>query len=194
MAAFSVSTRRAVFGALLLVVAIVVALRHLGGSPPAPLVVPPVRAARAPAPRAARAGLVVDVEGAVRRPGLVRLPAGSRVSDAVARAGGLTRKASRAGVNLAAPVSDGQQVLVPSGGAGVAAGTASAPGAAAGPISLSSATADQLDTLPGIGPVTAQKIVDFRTQHGPFTSVEGLDAIPGIGPARIAELQGLVVP
>jgi competence protein ComEA len=99
-------------------------------------------------------------------------------------------------VNLAAPVADGQQVLVPRAGApppagGAAAGSA---GSAGGPISLSSASAEQLDTLPGIGPVTAQKIVAFREQHGPFHSVDDLDAIPGIGPARLAELQGLVTP
>src|SRR5206468_13015391 len=132
-----------------------------------------------------------------RRPGLVRLRSGARVADAVARAGGFARKADRAGVNLAAPVTDGQQVLVPRAGApppGGAAAGSGAGGAPSGPISLSSATAEQLDTLPGIGPVTAQKIIAFREQHGPFRSVDGLDAIPGIGPARLAELQGLVVP
>ena len=77
---------------------------------------------------------------------------------------------------------------------GAAVAGAAAGGATTGPVSLSSATAEQLDTLPGIGPVTAQKIVDYRQQHGAFTSVDGLDAIPGIGPARITELQGLVVP
>ena len=108
----------------------------------------------------------------------------------------MTTRASRAGVNLAAPVSDGQQVLVPGAGVGAAAvGVGATPGGqAAGPVSLSSATADQLDALPGIGPVTAQKIVDYRTQHGAFRSVAELDAIPGIGPARISQLQGLVTP
>ena len=148
---------------------------------------------------AARAapGVVVDVEGAVRRPGLVRLAPGSRVADAVARAGGTTRLADRTGVNLAAPVSDGQQVLVPRRGA--AGGVAAVPGAAggpaaSGPVSLTSATAEQLDALPGVGPVTAQKILDYRAQHGSFHSVDELDAIAGIGPARIADLRGLVVP
>jgi competence protein ComEA len=84
-------------------------------------------------------------------------------------------------------------VLVPTRGAAGGGGGA-AGGAAAGPISLSAGTAEQLDTLPGIGPVTAQKIVAYREQHGPFTSVAGLDAIPGIGPARLDELKGLVVP
>jgi len=84
-------------------------------------------------------------------------------------------------------------VLVAARGAPGPAGAVAAGGAAA-PVSLSSATVEQLDTLPGIGQVTAQKIVQYRQQHGPFTSVEGLDAIPGIGPARLANLQGLVVP
>jgi competence protein ComEA len=157
--------------------------------------VAPVRV-KAPLRNAASAPLlVVDVEGAVRRPGLMRLRSGSRVADAVARAGGFGRKADRSAVNLAAPVADGQQVLVPRAGAPPPAGGASAGSAGVGgPVSLSSATAEQLDTLPGIGPVTAQKIVAFREQHGAFHSVDDLDAIPGIGPARLAELQGLVTP
>jgi competence protein ComEA len=184
-----VSTRRLLAIAFVVVLGVVLVVRHVGrGGAAPPLRVAPVRVgAQAPAV----ALLVVDVEGAVRRPGLVRLPKGARVADAVARAGGLTAKAQRAGVDLAALVADGQQVLVPSGGAvGGAAGGA----VTTGPISLNSATAEQLDTLPGIGPVTAQKIIAFRQQHGPFQSVAGLDAIPGIGPARIAELQGLVTP
>jgi competence protein ComEA len=136
--------------------------------------------------------LVVDVVGAVRRPGLVRLREGSRVADAIAHAGGLERSAERAGVNFAAPVADGQQVLVPRHGAVAAAGGAGA--AVAGPVSLSSATAEQLDALPGVGPVTAEKIVAYRQQHGSFRSVDELDAIAGIGPSRLADLRGLVVP
>jgi competence protein ComEA len=107
----------------------------------------------------------------------------------------LTRRAERTAVNLAAPLADGEQVLVAPRGSpvGGAAGGGS-PGAPAGPVSLSSATAEQLDTLPGVGPVTAQKIVTYRQEHGPFTSVDGLDAIPGIGPAKLADLRPLVVP
>jgi competence protein ComEA len=136
--------------------------------------------------------LVVDVVGAVRRPGLYRLRAGARVADALTRAGGATAKADLEQVNLAAPVADGQQVAVPRRGApGSASATTSARG---GPVQLSTATAEQLDVLPGIGPVTAQKIVDYRTQHGAFHSVEELDAIPGIGPARVEQLRDLVVP
>jgi len=196
----SVSTRRLAAVALVAALAGYVGVRslaHHGAA--ASLQVAPIRVAAAgtaPARAAPAALLVVDVEGAVRRPGLVRLPKGARVADAIARAGGMTRKAQRTGVDLAAPVSDGQQVLVPDGGAAAAGAGAGGAGGSAptGPVSLSAATAEQLDALPGIGPVTAQKIVQFRQQHGPFQSVDGLDAIPGIGPARIAALQGLVVP
>jgi competence protein ComEA len=184
---------------LLVLAVVVLGARHLrpNAHPPELAVAPLRNSAPSSAASGARAApaLVVDVEGAVRRPGLVRLPSGSRVADAVARAGGTTRLADSAGVNLAAPVSDGQQVVVPRrGAAGVAAAAGGAVAAASGPVSLSSATAEQLDALPGVGPVTAQKIVDYRTQHGAFHSVDELDAIPGIGPARLADLRGLVVP
>jgi competence protein ComEA len=138
--------------------------------------------------------VVVDVAGAVRDAGLYRLPQGSRIADAIARAGGATRRADVDLVNLAAPLADGEQVVVPSKGT---SGSSAAAGGAAGPkapVDLNSATAEQLDTLPGIGPVTADKIVAYRQAHGPFTSVDDLDAIPGIGPARIENLRGLVVP
>jgi competence protein ComEA len=148
--------------------------------------------------------LVVHVVGAVRRPGLYRLREGQRVADAVARAGGASRRADLAAVNLAAPLVDGTQVLVPvrvaiaapggpAAGAGVAAGgaTASAPQPKA---SLATATLEQLDELPGVGPVTAQKIIDYRTEHGPFASVDDLDAVPGIGPATVENLRDLVTP
>jgi len=138
--------------------------------------------------------LFVHVVGAVRRPGLFRLKDGTRVADAVARAGGPTRRADLSAVNLAAPLVDGQQVIVPRRGPdgmpAALAGT-SAPGAK---VSLASATAEQLDELPGIGPVTAEKIVDWRTTHGPFRSVDDLDDVPGIGPARIEQLRDLVTP
>jgi competence protein ComEA len=137
----------------------------------------------------------VDVVGAVRRPGLYRLETGARIADALARAGGPTSKADIELINLAALVADGEQVAVPRRGASIAAaiggGGASAP---SGPVHLNSATLEQLDALPGVGPVTAQKIVDYRTQHGGFGSVDELDAVPGIGPARLADLRSLVAP
>ena len=158
-------------------------------------------AAPLPLPPAAGAGVtglpssrvVVDVVGAVRRPGLYRLAQGSRIADALARAGGATARADLAQVNLAAPLADGEQVVVPRRGAGVAAGSGSVAGAAA-PVQLSTATLEQLDSLPGVGPVTAQKILDYRQQHGAFHSVDELDAVPGIGPKRLEQLHELVVP
>ena len=197
----SVGRRRLVLLALLVVVTLVVAWRHAAPGAPAAgaaLQVAPLRPNAPVAAAGAAAGsrplVVVDVVGAVRRPGLYRLPRGSRVAAAVAHAGGLTRRAERTAVNLAAPLADGEQVIVgtrgsPAGG-GVPAGGASA----SGPVSLTSASAEQLDTLPGVGPVTAEKIVAYRQKHGAFTSVAQLDAIPGIGPARLDELRGLVVP
>jgi competence protein ComEA len=141
---------------------------------------------------AGAARLVVHVVGAVRRPGLLRLREGARVADALARAGGPTRKADLSAVNLAAPLADGQQILVPPRPPpGAAPSGAAAPGAK---VSLAIATVDQLDELPGIGPITAQKIVDWRTSHGPFRSVDDLDDVPGIGPARIEQLRDVVTP
>jgi competence protein ComEA len=189
--------RRLLAAAIVALVLVVVAWRHAAAGSPAPLRVAPVSPARSSATAVVAARrLVVDVVGAVRRPGLVRLPEGSRVADAIGRAGGLRRGAERAGVNFAAPVSDGQQVVVPERGVAVAVGGAApgAPAGSTGPVSLSSATAEQLDALPGVGPVTAEKIVAYRQQHGAFRSVDELDAISGIGPARIADLRGLVVP
>ena len=157
-----------------------------------------VRIAR-PAPQAA----VVHVAGAVRNPGVYRLPAGARVQDAVERAGGARRGGDVNAINLAAKVVDGQQVVVPSragGGAAAApaasgAGGASTAGAASGPpISLNSATADQLDTLDGIGPATAAKIIAWRTQHGGFRSVADLGQVPGIGPKKLAAIKDQVQP
>jgi competence protein ComEA len=151
--------------------------------------------------RPRRPMLVVHVVGSVRRPGLYRLREGSRIADAVRRAGGAVGGADLAAVNLAAPLVDGVQILVPaSAGPGAAAASgASTAGSgggagAAGMLSLSSATLDELDELPGVGPVTAQKIVDYRTEHGPFASVDDLDAVPGIGPTRIEQLRELVTP
>jgi len=193
MSAFPLSRRQALAAAGALAVVLLVAGKLLTGSAPA-RPVPTFRAAAAPP--APPPQLVIDVAGAVRRPGLYRLPQGSRIVDAVARAGGATGKAAVDGVNLAAPLADGEQVVVPSriAGAASAAAPAAAGAPSSGPVSLSTATAEQLDALPGIGPVTAQKIVDYRTEHGAFHSVDELDAVSGIGPAKLDQLRGLVVP
>jgi competence protein ComEA len=136
--------------------------------------------------------LVVDVTGAVRRPGVYRMPAGSRVNDAVTRAGGPTLHAELEAVNLAARLADGQQVVVPEW---VAGGTAlGAAVAEDGPISLGTATAEQLEEIDGIGPVTAGDIVDFRDEHGGLSSVEQLDQVPGIGPATMEALRQRLQP
>ena len=166
------------------------------GTSQGPSTVAPLAAARSDgAPGGAEDAaprLVVHVVGAVRRAGLFRLPEGARVADALARAGGPTVKADVSAVNLAAPLVDGQQVMVPRRGPpGSPVGVQTAAGAK---VSLANATVDQLDELPGIGPITAQKIVDWRTTHGPFRSVDDLDAVPGIGPARIEQLRDLVTP
>jgi competence protein ComEA len=187
------SRRQIIIGATVLLVVLVLAGRFLlhAGTARAPTQ-PLPRLPVASAPPAAMALLVVDVVGAVRRAGLQRLPQGSRIADAITRAGGATRRADLAQVNLAAPLADGEQVVVPARGASV--GASALPGTTTGPVHLSTATTEQLDALPGIGPVTAQKIVAYRQQHGAFRSVAELDAIPGIGPARIDQLKGLVAP
>jgi competence protein ComEA len=134
--------------------------------------------------------VVVHVAGAVARPGVYRLPAGSRVTDAVRRAGGFAHGANRDAINLAARLSDGQQVVVP--GPGTAA--ASAAGGRTGPVSLGSATVDQLDGIEGLGPVTAQKIIEFRDQHGGLSSIDQLDQVDGIGPATMQTLRSALQP
>ncbi len=136
--------------------------------------------------------VVVHVAGAVGRPGVYRLPAGSRVTDAVRRAGGFAHGASEDAINLAARLSDGQQVVVPGPGAGTAASGAA--GGQAGPISLGSATVEQLDEVEGIGPVTAQKIIEFRDQHGGLSSIDQLDEVDGIGPATMRTLRSALQP
>jgi competence protein ComEA len=135
--------------------------------------------------------VVVHVAGAVRRPGVYRLPAGSRVTDAVRRAGGFAGDAYRDGINLAARLSDGQQVVVPAPGTPTAG---SAAGGRDGPISLGSATVEQLDQIEGIGPVTARKIIEFRDQHGGLSSIEQLDEVNGIGPSTMQSLRSALQP
>ena len=142
--------------------------------------------------------LVIDVEGKVREPGIVTLPAGSRVHDAIAEAGGVRGKVDTTTLNLARVLTDGEQILVgvepvaaaaaPGGGAGQGAANTTAR------ISLGTATLEQLDTLPGIGPVTAQAILDHRAEHGPFASVDDLLDVKGIGEATLADLRDRVTP
>jgi competence protein ComEA len=158
--------------------------------------------ARAPASvkieRPASTGALVHVAGAVRHPGVYRLHDGDRVKDAVERAGGARTGADVNAINLAAKVADGQQVVVPRRGAAApAVGDAGAGEGAVGaatqpPVSLNSATAAQLDTLDGVGPATAQKILDWRREHGGFRSIDDLGEVPGIGPKRMAALRGKV--
>jgi competence protein ComEA len=138
--------------------------------------------------------VVVDVTGAVRRPGVYRLPAGARVTDAVERAGGPGARAALEAINLAARLSDGQQVLVPEQGPGGGAPTTAGSAAEEGPISLGSATVEQLETIDGIGPVTAQDIVQFRDEHGGLSSVGQLDQVSGIGPATMESLRARLQP
>ncbi len=158
----------------------------------------------APSPSAtgspsASAGLVVHVAGAVRHPGLVQLPASARVADALDAAGGPARNAELASVSLARPLVDGEQLVVLAKGqsAPLAApappGGPGAPGASSNaPIDLNTATLEQLDTLPGVGPVLAQRILDWRSEHGPFGSKDELREVSGIGEATYADIEPLV--
>jgi competence protein ComEA len=139
---------------------------------------------------------IVHVAGAVQRPGVYRMRDGERIQDAVRRAGGARRGADLNAINLAAKVADGQQVVVPRRVAGAAQSGTSVPGTAAEagtqsqpPVSLNTATAEQLDTLDGVGPATAQKILDWRREHGGFRSIDDLGEVPGIGPKKLAALR-----
>ena len=162
-----------------------------GGQPAAPSGASTV-AALVTAPAAPRA--LVHVAGEVRRPGVYPIAPGSRVIQAIRRAGGPTAKADLSALNLAAMLQDGQQVLIPAraprGSAGAAAGTVER----TGPLSLSSATAEDLEALDGIGPTLAERIVEWRTAHGGLASVDQLLDVPGIGPARLDALRPDVVP
>ena len=138
--------------------------------------------------------VVVDVTGAVADPGVYRLPAGARVTDAVERAGGASRGALLEAINLAARLADGQQVVVPKRGPAGAPLAAGAGVGEEGPISLGTATVEQLDTIDGIGPVTAQDIIEFRDEHGGLSSIDQLDQVSGIGPATMESLRARLQP
>ena len=199
----AVSRPQLVAYALAALVVLALGVRFMQGQARSATVDAPARAAaatRAPGgvriePRRAAVALV-HVAGAVRSPGVYRLRDGERIQDAVRRAGGPRSGADLNAINLAAKVADGQQVVVPRRGAAAAATEAAgAPGAPAQPpVSLNTATAEQLDTLDGVGPATASKILEWRRQHGGFRSVDDLGEIPGIGPKRLAALRGKVQP
>ncbi|MFI7098749.1 helix-hairpin-helix domain-containing protein [Streptomyces sp. NPDC050161] len=224
--------------ALVLVVAVVLAVQHFWAAGPEPVRAPAAEhAVSVPSPSsglppsgasstgsaasAASASpgaadgpgkqLVIDVEGKVRHPGIHRLPAGARVTDALDAAGGVLRGASTQGLNRARLLADGEQIVVGGAGAGAAGGGATAeeaangppgeagasgggPGAPGQPVSLGSATEQQLDALPGVGPVLARHIIEFRTRHGGFRSVDQLREVTGIGERRFADLRPLVQP
>lgn len=135
--------------------------------------------------------VVVDVSGAVKRPGVYRLTTEDRVEDALERAGGTTRRADLTAINRASKLEDGRQILVPTRGksASTTSADTAAPATSSGPVNLNTATLEQLETLDGVGPATAQKIVDYREQHGGFKSVDELDQVSGIGEKRLAALR-----
>jgi competence protein ComEA len=183
----AVSRRAAVaLVALAFVAALLVGRLRASSAGGAPATAAPARAAAIPPPVPAR--VLVHVVGAVRRPGVYQLADGARARDAVAAAGGATRRAALDGLNLAARVADGEQVIVPLRGHGA---PAVAPPAPAKPpvVRLNEADAAALDALPGVGPATAQRIVAWRDEHGPFASVDGLLDVPGIGEAKLAAMR-----
>ncbi|TDU78266.1 ComEA family DNA-binding protein [Streptomyces sp. KS 21] len=191
--------------AVVLVAAVAFGAQQYSSARPQPVTAPPVvTQAPAPGPGAPVAGggagsrIVVDVSGKVRDPGVRRLPAGSRVEDALAAAGGVRPGTDTTGLNRARVLLDGEQVVVgapaqPAPG-GPGSGAGQGVGSAAGPLSLGTATVEQLDGLPGVGPVLAQHIVQFRTARGGFRSVEELRQVDGIGERRFADLRKLVRP
>jgi len=182
--------RLAVYAAVAIAV-LVIGWRSQSGSPPIAYPEPAAATATTPDSSAAPAVVVVDVVGAVRRPGVYRLPGAARVLDAVHRARP-TGRADLAGLNLAARLADGEQVVVPTRGGGGAAAAAPVTGSADAPVHLNSATLEQLETLDGIGPALAQRIIDYRAMHGGFHSLDELDNVSGFGPARMAALHGHV--
>ena len=202
----AVSRPQLVAYALAALVVVALGVRFMQGQARSAVAGAPAAAASGPAPAAVRieprhaAVALVHVAGAVRSPGVYRLREGERIQDAVRRAGGPRTGADLNAINLAAKVADGQQVVVPRrgaaalSGAGAGAGAGEPGSAPQAPVSLNSATAEQLDTLDGVGPATASKILEYRRQHGGFRSIDDLGEIPGIGPKRLAALRGKVQP
>ncbi len=176
---------------------------HASASPGGQSVLAFASSAPAASPSASSAAtpaeIVVYVCGAVRRPGVYHMATGARISDLLEAAGGAAAKAELQAVNLAARLADGEQVVVPAQGASVVAAASAGAGdsnggaaAATAPVNLNTATLEQLDALPGVGPATAQKIIDYRTANGGFKSVDDLKNVSGIGDAKFADLQPLV--
>ncbi|MEW2508911.1 helix-hairpin-helix domain-containing protein [Streptomyces sp. NPDC046870] len=213
---YGMERRGAVALAVVLVAAAVFAVQHFWAGRPQQVSAPQVVRAQAPfakkgegatagpavsTPATPGAEIVVDISGKVREPGIRRLPAGARVADALRAAGGVRPGVNTEGLNRARFLVDGEQVVV-----GAPAGAAAPPAPAGGsltgstgtgppaPVSLNTATVDQLDTLPGVGPVLAQHIIDYRTQHGGFRSVNELREVNGIGDRRFSDLRDLVRP
>jgi competence protein ComEA len=191
--------------AIAAVLATLAAVRILGDDQPPPA---PIRVSGSPTAGRDHGGsrsrdIYVHVAGAVRRPGLMRLPPGSRVAVALQRAGGPNRRADLTAVNLAARLQDGQQIVVPDAHAGAAAPVGGAAGAAplgvaaappGGKVHLSTATVEQLDGVDGIGPTLAQRIVEYRDSHGGFHSLAELAQVEGIGEKRLATLREALQP
>ncbi|MFI0939119.1 helix-hairpin-helix domain-containing protein [Streptomyces sp. NPDC021020] len=179
--------------AVVLLAATGLAVRHYVTGRPhtvrVPAALPPPTPASGPSP--ARPALTVDIAGKVTNPGLRHLPPGSRVADALTAAGGPLPGTDTTSLNLARPLTDGEQLVV---GQPPPPSSPPQPGTPATPLSLNSATAPQLDALPGVGPVLAQHILDYRTQHGPFTTLQQLRQVPGIGARKFTTLQPLVHP
>jgi competence protein ComEA len=173
--------------------ALVLAGRFLpSSSAPAPELAPVVSLSSGGAPASAApvsGPVVVHVVGAVRHPGVYRLPAGSRTRDAVRRAGGPRARADLGSVNLATLLADGEQVRVPQRAPPTAAGATPSANAAPAIVHLNGASADDLDSLDGIGPALAERIVAYRVAHGGFRSVDELDEVSGIGPVRLEALR-----
>ncbi len=191
----------AIAGSVLLVWWLFSGRPHASG-PDEPLAFAPTSSASASSRTAGRATsppgeeLVIDVVGKVRKPGIVTVPKGSRVFEAIAAAGGLKGKVDTSSVNMARVLADGEQILVgmtPATVPGDSAGSVGSSGGMTAKINLNTATAEQLDTLPGVGPVTAQSILSWRAENGRFTSVDDLLDVKGIGDATLAELRDLVV-
>jgi len=187
-----INWREIIFGLLVGLLAVAILLLVVSSPKGAPIqLLPP------PTPQP----IMVDISGAVNRPGVYVLPAESRIKDAIEVAGGLDDTADRDLVNLAAPISDGQKVLIPEKGLNQSKSsvvqTPSNPNSLSETlekplININTATKEQLDQLPGIGAEKAQAIIDFRTRNGPFKSIDNIQVVPGIGPAIFEQIKSLI--